>query len=158
VHSWGRSVTTSNRGMAETASSWLSILEMIPEIHRRLMRVQIEQKDFRAILKEYDTPETFFYCDPPYVPETRKSGKYLHEMTEDDHRELVEILFSLQGKVVLSGYAHPVYEALVEAGWGRKDFQTFCTVTGHTRDGRKMSKDVLKRVESVWISSKCNRL
>jgi hypothetical protein len=46
--------------MAETTSSWLSILAMIPEIHRRLMRVQIEQKDFRAILKEYDTSETFF--------------------------------------------------------------------------------------------------
>jgi DNA adenine methylase len=154
VHSWGRSVTTSHRGMAETASSWLSILEMIPEIHRRLMRVQIEQKDFREILRDYDTPETLFYCDPPYVPEARKSGKYLHELTEDDHRELVEISLGLQGKVILSGYAHPIYEALVEAGWERKDFQTFCTVTGRTRDGKNIPKEALKRVESVWISPK----
>jgi DNA adenine methylase len=156
-HSWGRSVTTSHRGMAETASSWLSALEMIPEIHRRLMRVQIEQKDFRAILKEYDTPETLFYCDPPYVLETRKDGRYIHEMTEDDHRELVEILLGLQGKVIFSGYVHPVYDALVEAGWERKDFQIFCAVAGHTRTGKKIPGEAMKRVESVWMSPSCNR-
>jgi DNA adenine methylase len=149
--SWGRTVTTSSRGMAETASSWLSIVEMIPNIHRRLIRVQIEQKDFRQILKDYDTSETFFYCDPPYIPETRKEGCYTHEMTMADHEELVDILLGLQGKAILSGYAHSIYKPLEEAGWERKDYQTRCTVNGNTRTSRYIPKEQMQRVESVWI-------
>jgi hypothetical protein len=63
----------------------------------------------------------------------------------------------LQGKVILSGYSHPVYDALVAAGWERKDFQTYCAVAGQTRTGRKIPKEALKRVESVWVSPKCER-
>ncbi|MEN6520331.1 MAG: DNA adenine methylase [Armatimonadota bacterium] len=59
---------------------------------------------------------TLFYLDPPYIPETRKSGKYRHEMTAEDHQELVEILLSIQGKVVLSGYNHPIYKPLEDDG------------------------------------------
>jgi hypothetical protein len=40
-------------------------------------------------------------------------------------RELVEILLGLQGQVILSGYAHPVYEALVEAGWEKRISRRF---------------------------------
>lgn len=150
-HSWGRSVTSSHRGMAETASSWMGIMEMLPEIHRRLMRVQVENKDFRAILREYDTPETLFYCDPPYIPETRRDGQYEHELTGEDHRELVDLLLSLNGKVVLSGYAHEIYKPLERAGWERKDWETHCVVSGRTRATQGATKEQTRRVESVWI-------
>ena len=150
-HSWGRTITTSHRGMAESASSWLSIIEMLPDIHRRLMRVQIECKDAKSIIKDYDTPETLFYCDPPYIPETRRDGRYQHEMSMDDHQELVDLLLTVQGKVILSGYAHPVYEPLEKAGWERKNWETFCVVSGRTRASKKEPKEQHRRVESVWI-------
>lgn len=46
-------------------------LERLREVLRmaaqRLTCVQIEQRDFLEILNRYDSPETFFYLDPPYI-------------------------------------------------------------------------------------------
>jgi DNA adenine methylase len=155
-HGWGMVVTTSNRGMAGTCSRWLSILALLPAIHERLRRVQIEHEDYRVILDRYDTPETLFFCDPPYVPETRRAGEYRHEMSLEDHKELVTRLLALQGKVLLSGYAHEVYRPLEEAGWERKDFPAACHAVGRTRNSGLQGRGaVLKkqpRLESVWIS------
>ncbi len=151
--SWGRTVTSSTRGMAEAPASWMSILEMLPLIHKRLMRVQIEQKDFRNIIADYDTADTFFYCDPPYVPATRRDGKYEHEMTIEDHEDLIGMLLTIKGKAILSGYAHPVHQPLEAAGWERRDFETLCHTTGRTRGSKHLTKEQFKRVESVWISS-----
>ena len=54
-------------------------------IIHRLQEVQIENRDFEIIFKNYDSPDTFFYLDPPYVPETRGEGKYVYEMTLECH-------------------------------------------------------------------------
>ena len=56
--------------MAAAVSGWLSAIDMLPEIAQRLIRVQIECNDFRKVINTYDTQETFFYLDPPYVPDT----------------------------------------------------------------------------------------
>jgi DNA adenine methylase len=154
--SWSIALTASRRNMALTCSRWLSAIEMLPAIHERMMRVQIEHSDFRYIFKRYDTPETLFYCDPPYIPETRRFGTYKHELTLDDHKELVQILLSVKGKVLLSGYKHPVYAPLEEAGWKRIDFETVCYAAGRTREtailGKGAARAMQPRVESVWIS------
>ncbi len=154
--SWGFAVTGSYRSMAGTSSDWLSIIEMLPEIHARLMRVQIEHDDFRQILKTYDTLNTFFYLDPPYVSSTRSGGKYKHEMNDKDHEELVNILLNLQGKVMLSGYNHPIYNPLEQAGWNRIGYKTACHAVGRTRgtgiqgEGIAMKKQA--RTESIWLN------
>jgi len=153
--SWSSSVTLTRRGMIATCSKWLSCIDMLPQIHARLQRVQIENADFRTILDRYDTPKTLFYCDPPYIPETRKAGGYTHEMTAEDHQELVTLLLSLKGKVVLSGYNHPNYDPLEQAGWERYDFHTACYVAGRTRSsglqGKGKALEKQGRVESLWI-------
>ncbi len=156
-NSWSFSVSQSRRGMTATASRMLSLIEMLLEIHQRVMRVQIEHRDFRDIFPLYDAPETLFYCDPPYVPETRKLRKaYPHEMTLEDHKDLVAILLNIQGMALLSGYRHPVYEPLEQAGWKRFDFPYPCNAVGRVRTARLQGKGVIKakqmRTESVWIS------
>lgn len=99
------------------ARAWMAAIALLPEVHQRLQRVAIENYDFRKVFALYDSPSTLFYCDPPYVPETRGSPSvYRHEMTLEDHQELVQILLSLQGYWVLSGYEHEVYQPLIEAG------------------------------------------
>ena len=123
---------------------WLSIIELLPELAARLLRVQIERLDFRKFITKYDGPETLYYHDPPYVPSTRKSGGYEHEMTEEDHEELVEILLGLQGKSILSGYANPIYERLEHAGWVRHDYDVPCHASGKRKKPR--------RTESIWLS------
>jgi DNA adenine methylase len=46
------------------------------------------------------------YADPPYLHSTRTHRTaYAFEMTEAEHRELLEVLRSCRGRVVLSGYA-----------------------------------------------------
>lgn len=151
-------VTTSSRGMASTASRWLSCINMLPQIHARLQRVQIECRDFRFIITTYDTDSTLFYCDPPYIPETRTRGLYQCEMSNDDHRDLVRLLLSLKGAAVLSGYRHEIYEPLEDAGWQRIDWPTACYAAGRTRgsklQGIGSAKKHVPRVESVWLHPK----
>jgi DNA adenine methylase len=39
-------------------------------------------------------------------------------MTETDHRELLDVLRQCRGKVILSGYANPLYDTAL-ASWSR---------------------------------------
>ena len=123
------------------------------------MRVQIEHADFRNILDQYDSPDTFFYLDPPYVAETRKGGGYAHELTGTDHAELVELLLGLKGKAMLSGYAHELYAPLEAVGWHRKDVPTLCSAAGRVRgsglQGVGQVKEKQKRTETIWRSPNC---
>jgi len=154
---WNFIITRSNRNMAGTCSQYLSIIEELPEIHQRIMRVQIEHKDFRELIPIYDTSETLFYCDPPYISETRNNEKYYKcEMSIEDHKYLVDLLLQIKGKALLSGYQHPIYKPLEDAGWIRKDYKTACHAAGRTRYTKILGKgsgmEMQPRIESVWIS------
>ena len=161
-NSWGATVTKSSRGMAGTSSRWMSAIEELPIIHERVMKTQIENNDFRKIFETYDTEETLFYVDPPYVPETRRGGAYRHELNADDHRELVQILLGLKGMGLLSGYATNLYRPLEDAGWRRFDYQTICHAAGRTRvsglQGKGHVKEKQSRTESVWVSPRCGKV
>ena len=156
-NSWSFVVTKSSRGMAAGVSGWLSSIDMLPEIHGRMMRVQIDDDDFRMIIPRYDTPDTCFYMDPSYVPETRKSQDvYKYEMTLQDHQDLVAMLLDVKGAVILSGYRHDVYTPLELAGWTRHDFPTACWAAGDTRytgiQGKGAALEMVPRIESVWLN------
>jgi DNA adenine methylase len=158
--SWSFSRSTSARAMAGTVSKWLSTIDQLPQIHARLSRVQIEHYDFRKVFEIYASPETLFYCDPPYVHSTRsKDLPYAHEMTDADHEDLIEILLNLTGMAVVSGYASPVYDALDLAGWKRTEWQTACHAAGRTRGigilGKGSAMVKQKRIESAWINPAC---
>jgi DNA adenine methylase len=79
----------------------------------RLRGVVIENKCALELMPQHDSDQTLFYVDPPYVHETRCTRQaYGFEMDDDDHRDMAEILRALRGKVVLSGYACPLYSEL----------------------------------------------
>jgi len=154
--SWGYTVTNSVRGMANPISKYWGAIDMLPEVAERLLRVQIEHNDFRKILKAYDTENTFFYLDPPYVLDTRTEAVYRYEMALEDHQELVDMLLHITGKAMLSGYDHEVYKPLEEAGWTKLVFEAMCWVTGRTRAQKHIyndsNKHKLKRKECVWLN------
>lgn len=78
------------------------ILRTIPAIilgHQRLKSVFIENKDFEALLGQYDRPGAFFYLDPPYYM-TEKMYQAL--FTRDDHVRLHDKLVTLDGRWLLS--------------------------------------------------------
>lgn len=150
---WGMVIDASQGGMGQMNRMWLGTIERLPEVHARLMRVQIEHRSWEQMLDLYDSPSTLFYLDPPYVPDTRSSGEYRHELTLADHERLVGRLLASQGKFLLSGYPHPVYEPLERAGWQVVKRQRSVSVTG----GSRTTKDArdrgdLKRTDTIWIS------
>ena len=158
AQSWGYSLHSTTRGMAASCSSWISVIAGLPEIHARMQRVQIESLPAIQIIEKYDTPETLFYLDPPYVLDTRVGGKaYEHEMTDADHEALVEKLLTIEGAACLSGYEHPVYEPLLKAGWTIKRREVACAAAGRTRASKLLGAGAVRkngqmRVECLYCS------
>ena len=110
---WAHCKLTSRAGMAGAVSRWLGSVEDLALIAQRLLRVQIENAPALDVIKRYDSPETLFYCDPPYVHTTRgDSSAYSHEMTDTHHRELAQVLNGIQGRAAISGYHGPLYDEL----------------------------------------------
>ena len=107
--------------MSGVISRWLGSIEGLPEVAERLLRVQIENRPALEVIKLYDSPDTLFYCDPPYVHSTRGgSNAYGFEMDEDAHRQLAEGLRCCQGKVAISGYRCDLMDEMYE-DWSRYD-------------------------------------
>lgn len=102
---WAHCRLTSRAGMAGAVSRWLGAVEDLPLIAQRLLRVQIENRPATEVIKRYDSPETLFYCDPPYPHESRGDiHAYGFEMTDKEHEDLSEILHSIKGKAAISSY------------------------------------------------------
>lgn len=139
---WSYCVRDAQSGMSSAVRRWLSGVERLPAIHRRMRHVQIEADDWTQVVARYDTPRTLFYLDPPYPAHTRIGGGYKHELAEADHHRLAETLLDIQGMAVLSGYQCEAYRQLEHAGWQRVDYD----VPAYMSPRRK------RRQESLWIS------
>lgn len=108
---------TANRGQ-RVVEDWRNVghLEVVAE---RLAGITIECDEATALLGRFDARSTLFYVDPPYVKSTRSYGNgYAHELTDDDHRKLLDQLQDLEGMVVVSGYPSELYDQAL-ASWRR---------------------------------------
>ena len=78
---------------------------------RRLAGTVVENKDFEALIRQYDREDAFFYCDPPYY---KTEGHYEVVFRRDDHVRLRDVLGGIQGKWLLSyndcAYIRGLYE------------------------------------------------
>lgn len=115
--------TRTRRGMNGNVSEWLSAVEGLPAVHERLRRVVIEHMPALELIRREDGPATLFYCDPPYLHSTRTARKAYgtFEMSEAEHRELLDVLRQCKGKVMLSGYPSPLYDEIL-SDWTRHTF------------------------------------
>jgi DNA adenine methylase len=114
---WANCKDTSRAGMSGVVSRWLGGVEALNEISQRLIRVQIENRPAVDVIRLYDSPETLFYCDPPYLHATRGDAKaYGFEMDEGQHREFAEAVNECKGMVAVSGYDHPLMDDLFKPG------------------------------------------
>ena len=135
-----RSSKTSNTCVATSWRNWQGHLD---EIIERFRGVTIECLDYQDVIRKYDSPETLFYMDPPYVWSTRdKSHSYAHEMTDADHKEFLEVVRGIKGMCLISGYNNPIYQESL--GWRRVDQEY------------KTQKATYK-VESLWLCPKVER-
>lgn len=128
------------------ARDWTNWPAQVPAFVERLRGVVIECRPALELIAQQDSPDTLFYLDPPYVLKTRSSARcdshteraYLHNLSDDDHRELAEVLHGVEGMVVLSGYGCDLLDELY-GDWRRVE-------RAANTDGGGL------RTEILWIS------
>lgn len=151
--SFGRAV----KAPAQCGKYWNN-LELFWPIHSRIQRVQIENQDWRLILRDYkkDGREVVWYIDPPYWG---TKGIYNHEWPNDWHNELCHRIQDLDGGfVALSGYDHPKHPYNTFTIWKEKvTWDVPISMTGLAfQDTNHLGglEDQIKRgvaTETLWI-------
>lgn len=152
---WSRTFV-SGRGMAVTAAKWRARQKLLVYWNDRLTRVQIDCRDALEVIRYWDSPETLFYIDPPYVPSTRVNRKvYKYDLSDDHHERLVDVLLNIQGQAALSGYDNPIYSRLESAGWEKHEKLTCCFAAARNRGTKLRGEGSVKthapRVEVLWV-------
>lgn len=140
-----RSGIHSRRGTT-AAADWARLPDALQAIVDRMQGVAIENRPALELIERDDAPDTLFYVDPPYVHETRSQKRqggslehaYKHELTDAEHVQLLEALRACNGLVVLSGYAHPLYDERL-GDWRRIEMEAYA-------DGGQA------RTEVLWIN------
>lgn len=141
---WNRGVYGRNLG-----ATWANKVNQLPEYINRMSGVLIACDDALKIIKQWDSPQTFFYCDPPY-PGT-DCGHYA-DYTIQDFQALVDALNNVQGSFLLSNYDQP--DVSIPIDWQRFEFEA--TASSRSRVGYDRSKKMdesaqnRKRTEIVW--------
>lgn len=126
------------REYAYAVRYWNQLPEWILQIVHRLKQAQIEQMPAVDLIRRFNRPEVLVYADPPYLLSTRKMKKqYNHEMTENDHIELLDVLQEHQGPVILSGYDNSLYDGIL-ASWEKYRRET-------------TAEKGLRRIETIWV-------
>lgn len=138
--------TRTRRGMNENVSAWLSAVDGLPEAHERLRRVEVRNMDAIKFIEQYDHKKALFYCDPPYLHETRVTkNDYACEMGKEDHERLLSCLSSIKGRFLLSGYPSQLYKDFSgKQGWRLVEKQIDNKASG------KKSKEI--KTECLWMN------
>lgn len=94
----GEHFGTGVKGGGNSTRSIESVRAMAARIHQRLQTVTIENLDWEDCLTRYDSPETFFFLDPPYLGTTG----YAVPFSERDHQVLADRLRKIKGKFLMT--------------------------------------------------------
>jgi DNA adenine methylase len=144
---WGRSTTS---GRTDIMAGIYARIPDFEHIHERLQSVQIENLDFRECIKDYDTPGTVFYLDPPYYGV--KDPGYASRMTEKDHADLLELAHQCKGFVALSGYANELYDSYTwdeRVVWERRDKMNGQAVNEFNNRTEVGTREI--KTEVLWV-------
>lgn len=95
------------------ARSYRTAVGLIPLMAQRIKEWNILCRDFQEVIEKYDSPDTFFFCDPPYVG---YEDLYTGGFSERDHYRLRESLEKIEGKAMVCYYDHPLVRNLYR-GW-----------------------------------------
>ena len=144
---WGTGVYGRN-----LAFTWINKISHLRDYIARLKSVHIEHDDALNVIRRWDSPQTLFFCDPPYPGSDQ--GHY-NGYTSDDFASLIETLNTCQGSFVLSNYKQPG----IPEHWERFEFSSYCSASSKGRSGKNRDKarsatkaelGNVKRTEMVW--------
>jgi DNA adenine methylase len=147
---------SSNRSGTTPATDWRNYPDAVPSLIERLRGVIVERRPAQQVMAAHDGPTTLHYVDPPYLPETRNcrnpydpKHQYRHELTHEDHVDLLGFLCSLVGMVVLSGYPSQLYDDAL-ACWTRIEVPALA-------DGARPRTEVLWINPAAWSRLEADR-
>ncbi len=131
-----------SRSGTTPAHDWANYPDEIRTFCERLSKVTIENRDYREVILQQDTPETLHFVDPPYVPSTRSvKHAYRCEMDNEGHEVLLDFLkFQVKGMVILAGYDNALYRSRLD--WHRIEREAHA-------DGAR------DRTEVLWLNPAC---
>jgi DNA adenine methylase len=125
-------------------NAWETTLESLQEVANRMRHVAVGNRAALGLIRHEWDWRTVLYLDPPYLHETRVTkDAYRHEMTADDHAELLGALDETSATFFLSGYRSGLYdEAGLIHGWHRAEFD----MPNHS----SQTKTKQRRTEVLW--------
>lgn len=88
-----------------------------PTLQTRLRGVGIFSVSYEQLFRDHDTEDTLWYCDPPYLG---TQGFYQCDFELADHHRFLHAVQQLKGHVVVSHFAHPLYE---DQPWDERYYQ-----------------------------------
>ncbi len=133
-NAWGYNLFEGN-----SAYAWGNKIKSLEKAVNRFSCVFIEHLDAVKVIKKWDSPHTFFYCDPPYIGREQKYNT--EEYTEEDLKKLVGVLNECKGSFILSGYDTDI----VPKEWERFEFNAVCSSFNPKNNNINNS-----RIEIVW--------
>lgn len=98
------------RNMSKATSDYLSSVDRLLELHQRLSKVIILNRDGVSVIDKYNDSDTLIYCDPPYHHSTRTGARYKQDMTNDEQLLFLDSVNKSNSKILISGYKNEVYE------------------------------------------------
>ncbi len=111
--------STTGRNPARTFRMAIDSLDIIAD---RLKNAVIECLDYSDCIRRYDSPNTLFYVDPPYLNKEDYYGK--NSFSQDDHYKLAKLLNEAKAKVMVSHYQNGLYDELYRE-WSKYTYQGF---------------------------------
>lgn len=132
------------RNMSKSVSDYLSAIDGLYDVHNRLSGIIVHNTDALKLIEKWDKENTFMYLDPPYALETRSSGGYRHDMSDEDQDDFLNVLMSIKNaNVLVSGYKCDRYTILEKNGWKRVDMEI------KTQNNNRVGKS---KIESLWFN------
>lgn len=134
--------TVVRRNMSKSVSDMLSAIDRMDELHQRISKIIVTNKDAFELIERYKNNENvFFYLDPPYHWSTRTATRYETDMNDEQHLKFVDLVLDSKAKMLISGYDCVIYDKLVNNGWNKIQFEV------NTTGGDKKPK---KKIETLW--------
>ncbi|MDE5888611.1 MAG: DNA adenine methylase, partial [Bacilli bacterium] len=134
--------TIIRRNMSKSISDMLSAIDRLDELHQRLSKLIVTNKNAFELIEKYkDNENVFMYLDPPYHQSTRTAARYEVDMTNEQHYVFINLVLNSKAKMLISGYDCEPYNKLVENGWEKIQFEV------NTVSGNKKPKT---KIETLW--------
>jgi DNA adenine methylase len=149
----GRDFAWSKRqrgGQPGDANAWETFLTtQLPLISQRLQGVRFACEDCVRLYERRANNDSLSYFDPPYPHASRTAHNlYAHEMSDEDHKRLLDAILYGPGMVVISSYPNALYDNALSS-WERIEIP----MPNHSGQGKTKQP----RTEVVWLNPACER-